>query len=56
MKRGVRNKTAEKRLKMVIFKLLVLSYIYAHYPIFFILFFKNMNKFYRCCVKIQEKV
>ena len=26
MKRGVRNKTAEKRLKSVIFKLLVLSY------------------------------
>ena len=29
MKRGVRNKAAEKRLKSVIFKLLVLSYMHT---------------------------
>ena len=45
MKRGVRNKTTEKRLKMVIFKLLVLSYM--HTTLYFsFFFFKNMNKFY----------
>ena len=45
MKWGVRNKTAAKRLKRAIFKLLVLSYMHI------ILYFpfcnwKNMNKFY----------
>ena len=41
MKRGVRNKTTGKRLKMVIFKLLVLSYMHTTF-----FFFKTMNKFY----------
>ena len=53
MKWGVRNKTAEKRLKMAIFKLLVL--LYAHYPIFFILLIEKYEQVL-CCVKIQEKV
>ena len=45
MKCGVRNKTDEKRLKMAIFKLLVLSYM--HTTLYFSLFYsKNMNKFY----------
>ena len=45
MKWGVRNKTAEKRLKMALFKLLVLSYM--HTTLYFSLFYsKNMNKFY----------
>ena len=45
MKWGVRNKTAEKRLKRAIFKLLVLSYMHI---ILYFLFCnsKNMNKFY----------
>ena len=36
MKWGVRNKTAEKRLKMAIFKLLVLSYM--HTTLYFLFF------------------
>ena len=41
----VRNKTAEKRLKMVIFKLLVLSYM--HTTLYFSFFYSNnINKFY----------
>ena len=45
MKWGVRNKTVEKRLKMVIFKLLVLSYM--HTTLYFLFFHSNnMNKFY----------
>ena len=45
MKRGVRNKTAEKRLKMAIFKLLVLSYMYT--TLYFSFFYSNnMNKLY----------
>ena len=49
MKRGVRRKTAEKRLKMAIFKLLVFSYM--HTTLYFSFFYSNL-----CCVKIQEKV
>ena len=48
----VRNKTAEKRLKMAIFRLLVL--LYAQYSIFFILLFEQYEEVL-CCVKIQEK-
>ena len=45
MKWDVRNKTAEKGLKMAIFKLLVLSYM--HTTLYFSLFYSNnMNKFY----------
>ena len=45
MKWDVRIKTAEKRLKMAIFKLLVLSYMHA--TLYFSFFYsKNMNKFY----------
>ena len=45
MKWGVRNNTAEKRLKMAIFKLLVLSYM--HTTLYFSFFYSNnMNKFY----------
>ena len=45
MKGVVRNKTAEKRLKMAIFKLLVLSYM--HTTLYFSLFYSNhMIKFY----------
>ena len=53
MKRPKRNKTAEKRLKMAIFMLLVL--LYAHYPLYFFLL---LEKYYQvlCCVEIQEKV
>ena len=44
MKGSVRRKTAEKRLKMVIFKLLVLSYM--HTTLYFLFFYSNnMNKF-----------
>ena len=39
---------------MVIFKLLVLSYIYAHYPIYFFLLFEQYYQVL-CCVKIQKK-
>ena len=49
MKWGVRNKTAEKRLKMAIFKLLVLSYMHTT------LYFEKYEQVL-CCVKIQEKV
>ena len=45
MKRGVRNKTDEKRLKITIFKLLVLSYMPT--TLYFSFFYSNcMNKFY----------
>ena len=45
MKWGVRNKTAKKRVKMAIFKSLVLSYM--HTTLYFSFFYtKNMNKFY----------
>ena len=45
MKWDVRNKTAEKGLKMAIFKLLVLSYM--HTTLYFSFFYlNNMNKFY----------
>ena len=45
MKWCVRNKTAEKRLKMVIFKLLVLSYM--HTSLYFSFFYSNdISKFY----------
>ena len=45
MKWGVRNKTAEKRVKMAIFKSLVLSHM--HTTLYFSFFYsKNMNKFY----------
>ena len=45
MKWGVRNKTAEKRLKMVIFKLLVLSYMRT--TLYFSFFYSNnISKFY----------
>ena len=55
MKWGVRNKTAEKRLKVVIFKLLVLSYM--HTTLYFSFFYSNnTDKQVLCCVKIQEKV
>ena len=44
MKWGVRRKMAEKRLKMAIFKLLVLSYM--HTTLYFSFFYSNnMNKF-----------
>ena len=44
MKWSVRSKTAEKRLKMAIFKLLVLSYM--HTTLYFSFFYSNnMNKF-----------
>ena len=44
MKWGVRNKTAEKRLKSVIFKLLVLAYM--HTTLYFIfLFFIFFQKY-----------
>ena len=56
MKWGVRlrDKTAEKRPKMAIFKLLVLSLIYAHYPIFFTVLIEKYEQVL-CCVKIHEK-
>ena len=56
MKWGVRNKTAEKRLKMAIFKLLVFSYMHTT-QYFFILLFEKYEQVL-CCVKIsaQEKV
>ena len=42
---GVRNETAEKRLKMAIFKLLVLSYM--HTTLYFSFFYlNNMTKLY----------
>ena len=45
MKWGVRNKTAEKRLKVVIFKLLVLSYM--HTTLYFpFSYSNNISKFY----------
>ena len=45
MKWALRNKTAEKRLKMTIFKLLVLSYMHTT---LYISFFNsnNITKFY----------
>ena len=42
---GVKRKTKEKRLKMAIFKLLVLFYM--HSTLYFSFFYSNsMNKFY----------
>ena len=49
MKWAFRNKTAEKRPKMAIFKLLVLSYMLTT------LYFEQHYQVL-CCVKIQEKV
>ena len=45
MKWGFRNKTAEKKLKMVIFKLLVLSYMLTTLYISFF-YSNNITKFY----------
>ena len=45
MKRALRYKTAEKRLKMAIFKLLVLSYMHTTLYISF-LYSNNITKFY----------
>ena len=54
MKWALRNKTAENRLKMAIFKLLVLSYM--HTILYISIFYSNnITKFY-VVVKIQEKV
>ena len=53
MKLAFRNKTAEKRLKMAIFKLLVLSYMLT--TLYFFLLFEQYHQVL-CCVKIQEKV
>ena len=56
MKWALRNKTAEKRLNMAIFKLLVLSYMHTTgNPIYFFLLFEQYYQVL-CCVKIQEKV
>ena len=52
MKWALRNKTAEKRLKLAIFKLLVLSYMY---PIYFFLLFEQYYQVL-CCLKIQESL
>ena len=54
MKWAFRNKTAEKRPKMAIFKLLVLSYMLTTIYFFFLLFEQHYQVL--CCVKIQEKV
>ena len=51
---ALRNKTDDKRLKMAIFKLLVLSYMHTTLYIFFLLF-EQYNEVLSC-VKIQEKV
>ena len=53
MKWALRNKTYEKRLKMAIFTLLVLSY--AHYPIYFFLLFEQYYEVLSF-MKIREKV
>ena len=45
MKWALRNKKAEKRLKMAIFKLLVLSYMHTTLYISF-LYSNNITKFY----------
>ena len=45
MKWALRNKTAEKRLKMAIFKLLVLSYMHTTLYISFF-YSNNLTKFY----------
>ena len=45
MKWALRNKTAEKRLKMAIFKLLVLSYMHTTLNISFF-YLNNITKFY----------
>ena len=45
MKWALRNKTAEKRLKMAIFKLLVLSYMHTTLYISFF-YSNNIIKFY----------
>ena len=54
MKWAFRNKTAEERLKMAIFKLLVLSYMLTTLYISFFLFEQYYQVLF--CVKIQEKV
>ena len=54
MKWGVRNKTAEKRLKMAIFMLLMLSYM--HTTIYFFILLIDKYEQVLLCVKIQEKV
>ena len=55
MKCGVRrSKTAEKGLKMAIFKLLVLYYM--HTTLYFSFFLIEQYEQVLCCVKIQEKV
>ena len=54
MKWAFRNKTAEKKAENGDFQVVV-SLLYALYPIYFFLLFE---RFYQvlCCVKIQEKV
>ena len=54
MKRAIRNKTTEKRLKMATFKLLVLSYMHTTLHISFF-YSNNITKFY-VVLKIQDKV
>ena len=53
MKSAFRNKTDEKRPKMAIFKLFVLSYMLT--TLYFFLLFEQYYQLL-CCVKIQEKV
>ena len=53
MKLALRNKTAEKKLKMAIFKLLVL--LYAHYPIYFFLLFEQYYNVL-CCENTRKSL
>ena len=53
MKWAFRNKTAEERLKMAIFKLLALSYMLTTLYISF--FYSKKHYQVLCCVKIQKK-
>ena len=47
MEWAFRNKTTEKRLKIAIFKLLVLSYMYMLTTLYFSFFYSNnISKFY----------
>ena len=54
MKWASRNKTAEKRLKMTIFKRLVLSYMHTTLKYFFLLF--DQYNQVLCCLSLNLQI
>ena len=51
---GFKKQNSRKKAENGDFQVVV-SFLYAHYPIYFFLLFEQCNQVL-CCVKIQEKV